>query len=78
MNAFRRILTRHGVLALVAVAVTALPGCASSGSAGLTAKSEPGHYRTDKDYVAAVEHRARLRGVVVQWVNPPHEYGRNY
>lgn len=75
MNAFRMIPSLRLVLASVAVAL--LAGCAGSASS-LAAKDGHSGIRNDADYVYAVEHQAKRRGVKVVWVNPPTEEGKNY
>jgi uncharacterized protein YceK len=75
MNAFRTIPSVRLVLASTALAL--LAGCASSGSS-LAAKGGHSGIRNDADYVYAVEHQAKRRGVKVVWVNPPTEQGRDY
>lgn len=63
--------------ALVASAAMVLSACASSGgmaSAPTPAPQQQGvRILTDVEYVSNVERRARDRGVVVQWVNPPQK-----
>lgn len=72
MNAMLRI-----VASLLAVA--GLAACASTRSPVATAPpsgfegTTPARtvVATDAEYVARVEHIARRRGILVQWVNPP-------
>ncbi len=74
MVALRRLSQLRILLALGAVAL--LAGCASSGSS-MVAKGGSG-FRSDADYMYAVEKNARHKGVQVVWINPPSEEGKNY
>jgi hypothetical protein len=73
MKALRMVSVGWATLALGAVAF--LSGCASTGSAAM---AQGNKIQRDRDYMAAVEHAARGRGVNVVWVNPPYERGREY
>jgi hypothetical protein len=63
-------------LAIATVAVAGLSACASTHqwtAATDKAVQQPttAHYEGDLEYIAAVEHIARRRGVQVRWVNAP-------
>jgi hypothetical protein len=63
-------------LGIATVAVAGLSACASTHqwtAATDKATQQPvqAHYEGDLQYVAAVEHIARRRGVQVRWVNAP-------
>lgn len=65
----------RGLLLLtVASLALALTGCASSGDESRVARKAGDRpvYVVDVQYMGRVAHQAKLRGVEVQWVNPPY------
>lgn len=57
----------------IAVAVAGLSACATMDERYAMRPSSDYQIRTDKHYVATVEHIAKHKGVRVFWVNPPVE-----
>jgi hypothetical protein len=61
--------------AIAATAMAGLAACAGTQHRATAAAPvehvRTGTYQGDPEYVAAVEHVARRRGVQVHWVNPP-------
>jgi hypothetical protein len=62
--------TRPAVALLSGAAWLALAGCATNQEYAAS-PARPGSVVADDAYVAAVERLARMRGIQVQWVNPP-------
>lgn len=64
-------------IALVAATTFLLAGCASMGEDRTTyvapapAAGSQQTVQTDTAYMARVEQQARIRGIDVQWINPP-------
>lgn len=67
MSTFARATARS----LTAAACCTLAACATTGDHASNPPPARGTVTTDQAYVAAVERIARMRGILVQWVNPP-------
>lgn len=61
---------RTVVVACLASAVAC--GCASQPTSRMSSANEPAG--VDVEYVQAVERRARIAGIEVQWINVPTKY----
>lgn len=62
--------TRPAAALLAGAAGLALTGCATTREHAAS-PARAGSVVSDDAYVAAVERLARMRGIQVQWVNPP-------
>jgi len=60
--------------ALTGLFILVFAACLLAGCAGVSEQRSP----TVKDsrYISAVEHKARMQGVEVMWVNPPRKTRR--
>jgi len=64
---------------LVAAAIVALAGCASTSRSGLAAVSDEAKSdanAVDLKYVESIERASRKAGVRVVWINPPRNVDR--